>query len=660
MFERFSPASAASSAAGAGGGRLPVQSEEYPSVTAQSIIISWVDTADDLWKFVVYNFDSGQLSETHTTDLTGTDWDLSTDENAVQYKGFTLRFNKNVGSGRKFYFVNAEGTVVGEKNLDSVSTQSTERAVIYYGNLAGVATVYHFDGDNVRTHIFEGLSASQVDVNDGSGEDVTQDGSMFIEAPDNNSTYYIARPNGDLVDISQYLTGGGDSFESDYNASFIIKTFTMNSISIISQEGTLLNTFDISSFDMDSLNESYFYGENCASFDYDNGVDTRLIISYDQDSNQFVTLTFSNVPGYNLFFHRRSWYYGASSFGKNLNVASYLNSSSDSIGDICSELNFWWLPKGATEFNHINLSSIGTFSYVGGDEEFTSNRSFTLGENPIFMYAPEGGEIVVTFLREDGYSTQSTGILSASCSNIWGHNIGEHSFAVFDVGSDRVWQMYGTNSIIEETHTNSSWNWGDNSTRNSLRNGTLAVIDSSDTSNSFIYTTEIGLTSGPTGLGKIYNNVDYGNNTGLTHEYQVISQYIPGQEFDEYVEGFYVLSKSGLSSYIEFFGGSATSSYTINDYTISSEMISFKFEDQITGNDRYQVYNTTTLALLHDWDTGQTDTFYHSYDNRFCAEYDDGAGNVEVRLVSLSGVEILNLQTTNHNRESNDVVDNDD
>jgi hypothetical protein len=659
LYEKsFVPTAAASAAAG--GGRLPQQqTPDYPSVTAQSTIISWVDIADDLWKFVVYNFDSGQLSEIHTTDLTGTDWTLNSDENDVQYKGFTLYFFKTTGPGLRFYFVNAEGTVVGEKNLDSVTTQHTERAVIYYGNLAGVATVYYFDGDNVRTHIFEGLSASQVDVNDGSGEDVTQDGSMFIEAPDNNSTYYIARPNGDLVDISQYLTGGGDSFRSDYNASFILKRFTMSSISIISQEGTLLNTFDISSFNMDSLNESYFYGENCALFDYDNGVDTRLIISYDQDINQFVTLTFSNVPGYNLFYHRRSWYDGVSSFGKNLNVASYLNSSTDSIGDICTELNFWWLPKGATEFNNINLSSIGTFSYVGGDEGFTSNRSFTLGENPIFMYAPEDGEIIVAFLEESGYSTQSTGILSASCSNIWGHNIGEHSFAVFDVGSDRIWQMYDANSIVDETHTNGSWNWGDEDTRYSLRNGTLAVIDSLDTSNSFIYTTEIGLTSGPTGLGKIYNNINYGNNTGLSHEYQVISQYIPGEEGNEYVEGFYVLSKSGLSNYVEFFGGSATSSYTINDYTISSEMISFKFEEQSTGIDRYQVYNTTTLALLHDWDTGQTDTSYNSYDNRFVAEYDDGSGNVEFRLVSLTGVEILNLQTTEYNRESNDVVDND-
>ena len=661
MNERLFINPAASSPA-AGGGKINVTSSDFPSVTAQSTIISWVDTANDLWKFVVYNFGTGQLSEVHTTDLTGTDWNLSADDRTVQYKGFTLDFNPNVGSGRRFYFVNAEGTVVGEKSLDTFSSfQYTERAVSYYGFLSGVRTLYHFDGDNVRTHTFGSLS---LDINDGSGEDVTKDGSIIVEAPDNNSTYYIARPNGDLVDVSQYLTSvpGSDSFRSDYNSDFIIKTFTVSSINIVSQEGALVNTFDISSFNMDSLNESYFYGENCATFDYDNGVDTRLVVSYDRDSNQFVSLTFSSIPNYyDSFFHRRSWYQGASSFGKNLNVVSFVNTTSDSLGVVGTELNFWYLPKGATEFNHVNLSPLGTVSYIGGDEGFTSNRSFTLGENPIFMYAPEGGEIIIAFLEESGFSTQSTGILAASCSNIWGHNIGEHSFAVFDVGSDRIWQIYDANSIVEETQTTTNWSWGDADQRQSLRNGTLAVIDSSDTSNSFIYTTEIGLTAGPTGFGKIYNYPDYGNNTGLAYEYQVITQFIPGEELNEYVEGFYILSKSGLSEYVEFFvgGPSPSATYSVNDYCIGSEMISFRLQDSVTGNHRYQVYNTSTLVLLHDWNPGDVSTDYNSYDNRFVAEYDDGSGNVEFRLVSLLGVEILNLQTTNFNRESNDTVDND-
>ena len=668
MYEAsFSPSAAASSAAGAGagGGRLVSQNQDFPSVTAQSTIISYVDTADGLWKFVVYNFTSGQLSQTYTTDLLEVDWNLNADDRTVQYKGFTLDFAANVGNEHRIYFVNAGGTVVGTKILDSDSiAEYTERAIVYRGTLSGVRTVYHFDGDNVRTHTFD--ANVSIDVNDGSGDDVTKDGSIVIESPDNNNNYAILRPNGDLIDISQYLVGGSsDSFRTDYNTDFILKVEGTSSIRIVSQEGELVNTFDLTPFDMQNLTESALYGENCAVIWYSRNT-TKLVVSYDGDSNQFVSLTFS-TDSYDVDFHKRSWYNGQSSFGKNLIAASFNGNNTDNIGYVTSYLDLWYLPKGATEFNHIDLNSVGTVSYVHGAVAFTDNRSFSLGENPIFMYAPEGGEIIVGFLEEAGYSTQSTGIMAASCSNIWGHCIGEHSFAVFDVGSNRIWQMYDANSIVDETQTSSSWSWGDASTRSALRNGTLAVIDSLDTSNSFIYTSEIGLMAGPTGLGDIYNYPYYGNNTGLSYEYQVITQFIPGEEGNEYVEGFYVLSKSGLSNYVEFFGGSSTYSYTIESYsgggipgyTIGSDIISFKLVDSVTSFVRYQVYNTNTLALLHDWDTGQSTPNYNSYDNRFVAEYYDNVGNVEFRLVSSLGVEILNLQTTNHNRESNDTVDND-
>ena len=663
----FSPAAAAAAGAGGGGGlrRNVTTIEDFPSVTAQSYIITWADTTDNLWKFVVYNFGTGQLSATYTTDLVGTEWTLNNDESTIQSKGFTLEFQINGDSTRRIYFVNADGTVVGEKSLDdSEDFQYTERAAGYLGTLNGVSTFYHFDGDNVRTHTFD-TDINLIEIDDASYDDVTADGSMMVEAP-NNVNYYIARPNGDLVDVSQYFNANSIDFRMDYNTTFIYKAFTASHINVVSQEGTLANSFDVIPFNMETVDESWFYGENCAGSEYGNlAGDERLYVSYDGDSNQFVSLTFSIDNTQRVIRSRRDWQRTVSSFGKNLVITNYNESESDSIGYIANNFEMWWLPKGATAFNYIDLSSIGTFSLVLGDGEgdgvisgFTGNRSFTFGQNPIFMYAIPDSEIIVGFLEESGFSTQSTGILSASCSNIWGHNIGEHSFAVFDVGSDGIWQIYDSNSKVAETQTTSGWSWGDGDYRQSLRNGTLAVIDSDDTSNSFIYTTEIGLTAGPTGLGRIYNIDDYGVNTGLSHEYQVITQYMPGEEMNQYVEGFYVLSKSGLSSYVEFFGVSASSTYTINNYTIGSEMISFELQDSDTGNYRYQVYNLSTLDLIHDWDPETNTTEYFSYDNRFYVQY-VGVSTVEIRLVSLFGLEILNLQTTDFNREANDAVDND-
>jgi hypothetical protein len=676
MFEALNSINPLAAAAAAGGSRS-TSVQEFPSVSGQSYIITWADDTDNLWKFLVYNHSTGQVSSTHVTNLVISDWDLNDDERAIQSKGFSLEFQNNTDDTYRIYFVNAEGTVVGEKSLDTNEDfQYTERAAGYLGTLAGVSTFYHFDGDNVRTHTFD-IDIDDIEIDDAGHDDVTADGSMMVEAPDDEN-YYIARPNGDLVDVSQYFNTDAGDFRMDYNTNFIQKE-SDTIINIVSQEGSLLNTFDLTPFNEASngsnyeLDEGWFYGENCSGADYNEGT-VKLLVSYDGDSNEFVSLTFSEASNVRLIRSRRDLQRPVSSFGKNLIISSTNEDGEDDLGyisNITGGFNIWWLPKGATEFNHIDLTSVGTFSFVLGEGDadgegsgFTANRSFTLGENPIFMYALENSEIIVGFLEEGGFSTQSTGILSASCSNIWGHNIGEHSFAVFDVDytSNRIWQIYDSNSKVAETQTTDNWSWGDGDTRRSLRNGTLAVIDSDDTTNSFIYTTEIGLTAGPTGIGNIYNNLEdkYGINGGISYEYQVITQFIPGEEDNQYVDGFYVLSKSGLSEYVEFFVGglSPSATYSVNSYCIGSEMISFRLQDSDTGYHRYQVYNRSTLELIHDYQYNNSDTNYFPFDNRFYVEYDDNAGNVEIRLVSLSGVQVLNLQTTDFQREANDAEDN--
>ena len=71
---------------------LETSVQEFPSVSGQSYIITWADDTDNLWKFVVYNHDTGQLSSTHVTNLIISDWALNDDERAIQSKGFSLEF----------------------------------------------------------------------------------------------------------------------------------------------------------------------------------------------------------------------------------------------------------------------------------------------------------------------------------------------------------------------------------------------------------------------------------------------------------------------------------------------------------------------------------------------------------------------------------------
>jgi hypothetical protein len=653
-------APSSSSSAGAGG-RLRLV-ENITRVSAQSYNITWHDLETDKWSFAVYNYNTGSLSSTYTTDLVGSEWILNNSWRTVHTRGFSVEFLNNSDSSYRIFFINADGSSVVSKSLDnSEDFQYTERASGYLGELDGVSTLYHFDGDVVNTHTFD-VDINNIEIDDGSEDDVTQDGSMVVEAP-NNEKYYIARPNGNLVEITQFMSGVSN-YRLDYNTDFIWARFSENSLSAISQEGALKNSLDISDYNMASVETSSLYGENCAFTLLDNNSDTRLIISYDGDSNQFVALTFSYLDSYSIDYTERSWTYPVSSFGKNLVIASYNFVDSNSFSERVSDLNIWWLPKGASQFNHVDLSSAGTVSFVYGNENLTSNRSFTLGENPLFMYGSEDSELLIGFLTSGGFVTQSTGLLVASCSNVWGHNIGEHSFAVIDVDyqTDRIWQIYDSNSIIAATQTTENWSWGQEDSRNSSRNGTLVVTDSGDpsASNSFYYTTQVGLVSLPVYDGSIYNNVRYAIDTGIAYEYQVIS--VNG--IIEGVDGFYLLSKSGLSEYIEFpfIGLSPSTTYYIDECYIGSEIISFKLIEISTGWPRVIVYKTSNLELVYDFDPQNDDSSFDSFDNRFLIETSTDPESVDFTFIGVNGVETLtiNLGEAGYDWVPNDAYSNND
>ena len=351
-----------------------------------------------------------------------------------------------------------------------------------------------------------------------------------------------------------------------------------------------------------------------------------------------------------------------SSIGNNLVVSDYDRIGTDSLGFLTPYLLLHWLPKGATGFatHDVNL---GTVSFIDGMGNFTSNRTFTHGENPLIMFGLTSSEIQIGFLTPTGFVTQSTGIQYASCSNIWGHNIGDKSFAVFDITDDsRVWQIYDENSIVAETTTTSSWEFGYND-RQAHRNGTLVVLDSSETSNSFIYTTEIGLTAGPTGIGDVYNRVEYANRTGRSLSEQVIVQFVPGQENNEYVSGFYLLRLSGLSEFVEFpfIGLSGSAYYQVVDnnrnVVIGEDIITFTLVNQDNSYDNILVYDKSDLSLISELESDSMNR--RIYSDRCFIESTDG-NETTLRFIGKQGVETLVINQTSLDYESNDAYDRSD
>lgn len=648
-----------SSAAGSGGGsirRQPIVGE-----FSQSYIITWAESTDSIWKIAVFNYDSGVLSETINTELNFTDWSLNSSERNIQEGGFTIEFENNNDSTFKIFFINASGQVQGIKDLDTREDfQYTENAQGYLGELNSISTLYHFVNDGINTHQFNGIDINGIEIDDAGEDDVTKDGSMIVQDTIGNK-YWIARPNGVLVDITTLLQGESD-YLIDYNTDFIFARFSGDSLKAISQEGVLKNEIDLTGFEAIQIDTDTLFGENCGYYSFDYTVDNKLIVVYDGDYNTFVTATYSNNNYVYRTYTERSWSNYSSSFGKSLVISSWSQSSSNNIGSITDKVELKWLPKGKEEFNVQILEGLNMI-FISGDEDYENRRTFTHGENPIIMFATES-HIHVGFLTSDGFVSESTGILAASCSNIWGHNIGEKSFAVFDVDymSDRIWQIYGQDSIEHEVITTESWSWGTSDYMDSNRNGTLAVIDSSNdasASNSFYYTPNTGVQSLDVNNGTIYNEITHGNRTGVASDAQIITrEVVPGHAKSGNIEGFYLLTRDGLSDFVDL--ANLNSDYSVITTVVGNNIISFNLDKSNTNN-RVIVYDKNNLQLIHD--TGDIQPYLvEQYGDRVVIETKGGdeGEDSELLFIHKGGVENLSIDNLlSISYECNDVLDND-
>lgn len=645
-----------SSAAGAaGGGGLRRRNKDFDKIIALHWVITWADVASDTWKIVVYNYTSGVLSPIIDTGLIydgGNQWYLGDDENAISESGHSILFENSSDGKFKIFFVNSNGQVLGIKDLDTREDfQYTENAMIYLGELDGVSTCYHFDGANVRTHTFPDVDIKDIEVDDSSDDDVFADGSIVIEAP-NNEKWFISRPDGSLVEITNDMLGQ-DSSQMSYNSDFLLKIDIDQHIKTISQDGTLKGTFDLTPFSCTSINESTFYGDNCAYVSMNTDQGYRVLVSFDGDSNQFVSFTFSDsLADVQFAAFEINWATPEPSYGKSLIYYSSTTSTGGSNGYSGTDFELKWLPKGATQFQSHNFGT-SSITFIDGLGRFASYRTFSYGENPITMYANEDGPIIVGFLTSTGFVTQSTGILSASCSNIWGKPFSDKSFAVFDIIDEpnRIWQIYGATSIEETTYTSQDWTWGSPDS-NVNRNGTLVILDNTVGTQSFIYTTEVGLISGPTNSGFIYNTFNSGNRTGISDEYQLILRSVPGET---YVQGFHLVSKAGLSSFVDCFPGlSPSSNYNLDSAMIGKELITLNFND-VVGN-RVQNYKISDLSLIDDYDPGKYESI-SLYRDR-CQIYEQNGTDYTFMFIGAKGKQTITLQANSLNTEANDIQDN--
>jgi hypothetical protein len=271
------------------------------------------------------------------------------------------------------------------------------------------------------------------------------------------------------------------------------------------------------------------------------------------------------------------------SFGGTLTLVSVEGNyfqSSQGNGLFGTVSNLAWLPSGSTEFLTHSLEDLGKVYFqdlivsAGGGIQDVS--TYTIGQNPIIVFATHSSTIYYGLLTDSGFVTASSGISLAETSGIIGGKIDEVTFAGFGIFAETpylVWQILDHSGIVATFSTSANANWGgDNLVVN--RRGTFVVMDGDNLSNSWIWTKGSGLQNVEFGVGDIWNTVTNGSKTGLSSQYQVISQNTVKP--DDTFTGIYLLSQSGLSDFIDLTTYLEGINHSVNNIVVGDKMISLQ------------------------------------------------------------------------------------
>ena len=580
MFENVAVASS-SAAGGAGGGRKKVTVPTIEAVTGLSYLITWVDPDTDTYKFFVFNHSTGALSTTVDTELIsdfGNEWGLQ-GITSVQEKGFSMQFsNSNLGNIYKLYYIDFNGNIIDFKDLDFLQGQENFYSnVLIYGTLNELTFIYTFDGEKVTSYQLD-RPVEQLSI-----YGVTKNNQIVVLDPqsdlfDGVPTAYLGLSDGALLSLPDLL---GEEQLLDLNNNFIVAIDSKNYINIVSEEGTLLNTYDLTGKGIKNWSTSA-YGENSVYYLLDDGT-TAEMMAYDGDSNQFSSFTFSldisqTRPTY---YSKKQWQAPIPSFGTTLTQVSIDGSfflSSSGTGYLGKVNDIWWLPKGQTEFLQHSLFDLEEVYFQDPKAGDGTKQSFTEGANPVIIFSTQSSPIYVGFLTDTGFVTQSTGVNMdnlAGTPGVFGGKVGDYTFAGYNQNNENItWQIYGENSILETFTTSINFSLGNDSISTNMY-GTLMILDTSGDASasypSYVYTTEIGLQEVFLSNGDVWNNTTYGNRTGLASEFQIITQVSETGD----ITGFCLLSNSGLSDLKDITSLLEGDGHGVNQVSVGDSMISF-------------------------------------------------------------------------------------
>jgi len=208
----------------AGGGGAGQPNPRAIVVSAQDVLVDYVDSVTDEVKFFVANYDSFAFSDEIRTGYTSAELAGGPyDEELVAGRGWIVSLTLAIDNAEVFYFIDAGGNLVETVDTGgSANNYSSEQGIVsflsYTDPRTGKVTLKWWGGDTVYTQTFDNVADSYVYFDTTSGDDCTVDGTTTIYYDDTvlnkQRTYLINAYTGTVTEITETLEHPTFDYES--------------------------------------------------------------------------------------------------------------------------------------------------------------------------------------------------------------------------------------------------------------------------------------------------------------------------------------------------------------------------------------------------------------------------------------------------------------
>ena len=596
--QAFQQALALEASSGVGGPPNSTPPSPTPSSSnLESTLIYWQDATSGTWKFFVHDYAANTSSDIFDTELDYTVYTNVDDNEIVEQAGYAWQVQDNASGDRVVFCVQADGTLIesftyntagvdGRRNFEFISQ-------VYYWVDGGQTYFKIFDGNTVGSASLPS-AISSLSFNTSGGE-ASKNRTVSFKV--DGTTTYVLSPAGNLVDVTSEV-GNNYNYSTSLQSDFLCFTnrdgsSVPQSVVIFNGDGTLKNTFDLTTLGIASLNEQGVYGENQWSALYQDGSNDWVWVKYDYTGDTFSTEThpYTNYDNISRYQDFRETTDAFPNYRLNSVNVLYSGTVSASWGTNYDYLTFLW-----------SIGSGGTYQEdvtVGTPIEIFYGVDTLFSDYPSFLVGPVGGTgfINVGILTDTGTIQYApTGQLSENCASVDIDSIGNTSMYVFGTtGGDTRFEFWNTAQV--QTHTvvgSTNWTYF-------VNGSTLVAINNDDYNDSFWYTENSPTINAMPALTSIQHdyNQTWGSLTGVQESKQIF------WEINANSQGFaklYILTNDGgLSSEIT---GNDTPAEL--DLDLEKGVFNWIYEDETSGNVIISQYSLSTGSILSTVDTGVT------------------------------------------------------